>query len=127
MSDAATVVLPPPEHRPDEPAVWDIVLRRMAAVPAPIDERLRQDIAERNAMGIEKYGQPLKANDGRDPLVDGFQEALDLVVYLAKDDVETEQEHGRWSSEHIESDATFWMALALARRLARQLERRGVR
>lgn len=42
------------------------------------------DIAERDAFGRAKYGVPLRANDGRDTLVDAYQEALDLVVYLRK-------------------------------------------
>lgn len=32
--------------------------------------------------GRQKYGTPLTADNGRDPLVDAYQEALDLVVYL---------------------------------------------
>lgn len=32
--------------------------------------------------GRRKYGTPLQAHNGRDPLVDAYQEALDLCVYL---------------------------------------------
>jgi hypothetical protein len=42
------------------------------------------DIRERDAMGTRKYGQRLTAGDGRDSLIDAYQEALDLVVYLRK-------------------------------------------
>lgn len=42
------------------------------------------DIAERDRMGTKKYGQRLTPGDGRDSLVDAYQEALDLVVYLRK-------------------------------------------
>ena len=48
-------------------AVWDLVLA---------------DIAGRDAIGAVKYGQRLKPHNGRDSLVDAYQEALDLVVYL---------------------------------------------
>lgn len=41
-----------------------------------------QDIAARNTAGIAKYGTPLMTHNGRDALVDAYQEALDLVVYL---------------------------------------------
>ncbi len=59
---------PPPRPSNETPA-WDLVLA---------------DIAERDKMGVEKYGQRLTPGDGRDSLVDAYQEALDLVVYLRK-------------------------------------------
>lgn len=40
------------------------------------------DLAARRAMGIQKYGTPLMAHNGRDTLMDAYQEALDLVLYL---------------------------------------------
>lgn len=40
------------------------------------------DMHERKRIGIERYGMPLQAFNGRDPLVDAYQEALDLVMYL---------------------------------------------
>ncbi len=48
----------------------------------PIWDLVREDIDERNKDGIKKYGTPLQAGNGRDALVDAYQEALDLVVYL---------------------------------------------
>jgi hypothetical protein len=69
----------PPERTPNTPepaplpstapAAWDLVLA---------------DIAERDKMGTAKYGQRLTPGDGRDSLIDAYQEALDLVVYLRK-------------------------------------------
>lgn len=44
--------------------------------------RVIQDMEDRRQLGIERYGTPLQANNGRDALVDAYQEALDLVVYL---------------------------------------------
>ena len=49
---------------------------------APIWELVIADMAERDNVGRERYGVPLQANNGRDALVDAYQEALDLVVYL---------------------------------------------
>lgn len=40
------------------------------------------DLEARSLMGIQKYGTPLMTANGRDALLDAFQEALDLVVYL---------------------------------------------
>lgn len=40
------------------------------------------DMADRRNVGIQRYGTPLQPNNGRDALVDAYQEALDLAVYL---------------------------------------------
>lgn len=40
------------------------------------------DIMARNELGIRKYGEALRAHNGRDALVDAYQEALDLCQYL---------------------------------------------
>ena len=45
-------------------------------------ELVLADMAERRQVGIEKYGKPLRPDNGRDALVDAYQEALDLCVYL---------------------------------------------
>jgi hypothetical protein len=37
---------------------------------------------DRDRIGREKYGTPLQPHNGRDSLVDAYQEALDLCVYL---------------------------------------------
>jgi hypothetical protein len=49
------------------PAVWDLVIADMQA---------------RDQVGRERYGTPLQPFNGRDALVDAYQEALDLAVYL---------------------------------------------
>lgn len=49
------------------PAIWDLVIR---------------DIYERDRVGEKRYGTRLQPFNGRDPLIDAYQEALDLVVYL---------------------------------------------
>lgn len=57
---------PGPVQR-DTQAIWELVI---------------EDMKERDRWGRAKYGTPLQANNGRDPLVDAYQEALDLAVYL---------------------------------------------
>lgn len=59
--------LAPLPERADKPAVWDLVVADMQA---------------RDRVGRERYGTPLQPHNGRDALVDAYQEALDLVVYL---------------------------------------------
>lgn len=41
-----------------------------------------QDMEARRLHGIEKYGTPVQPHNGRDPLVDAYQESLDQCVYL---------------------------------------------
>ncbi len=48
-----------------------------AAWPLVIDDMRRRDLA-----GRRKYGTALRPFNGRDALVDAYQEALDLAVYL---------------------------------------------
>lgn len=59
-----------PEPAPllnDLPPVWPLVV---------------EDMVGRDKMGREKYGRPLQPLNGRDQLVDAYQEVLDLAVYL---------------------------------------------
>jgi hypothetical protein len=48
-------------------AVWPLVI---------------QDMQERDQAGRLKYGTPLQIGNGRRPLVDAYQEVLDLAVYM---------------------------------------------
>lgn len=59
---------PPPS--PSSGDIWQLVIADMEA---------------RRQVGIERYGTPLQAGNGRKALVDAYQEALDLVVYLRQE------------------------------------------
>lgn len=57
------------------------------AAPIPNDRPFIQDlviadIEERKQFGIRKYGTALQAGNGRDMLLDAYEEALDLCIYL---------------------------------------------
>lgn len=41
-----------------------------------------EDMNQRRAFGIAKYKTPVQAFNGRDALLDAYQEVLDLAVYL---------------------------------------------
>lgn len=43
------------------------------------------DLAERAVLGRKKYGTDLQAHNGRDPLVDAYQENLDECMYLRQE------------------------------------------
>lgn len=47
-----------------------------------IQDLVREDIAARLQLGIERYGTGLQANNGRDMLLDAYEESLDLATYL---------------------------------------------
>lgn len=60
----------------------------------PIWELVIADMQERDHVGRQRYGTPLQANNGRDALVDAYQEALDLAVYL-RQAIEERNENSR--------------------------------
>lgn len=43
------------------------------------------DLSARSAAGERKYGTPLRAFNGRDALMDAYQEACDLVMYIRQE------------------------------------------
>lgn len=47
-----------------------------------VQAMVRLDLEERERVGRERYGTPLQPHNGRDALVDAYQEALDLACYL---------------------------------------------
>lgn len=75
-------LIPEPGQR-REVAAW--LIERIGAAP------IADDIAARRELGAERYGSVLYAHNGRDALVDAYQEVLDLLVYLAQDDIEHER------------------------------------
>jgi hypothetical protein len=50
------------------------------------------DMEARRDMGVAKYGTPLQTFNGRDPLIDAYQEALDLAVYLKQAIMERQED-----------------------------------
>lgn len=46
----------------------------------PIWDLVIDDMRERDRVGWQRYGTPLQANNGRDALVDLYQELLDARV-----------------------------------------------
>lgn len=59
-----------PDPRSDGTDVWPLVI---------------SDMNDRNHLGKVKYGIPLRIHNGRDALVDAYQEVLDLSVYLRQE------------------------------------------
>lgn len=47
-----------------------------------VNDLVIHDLEVRRKAGTEKYGTELMTHNGRDALVDAYQECLDLAVYL---------------------------------------------
>lgn len=57
-----------------------------------VQQALIDAIASRRDLGIRKYGQPVMTHNGRNPLRDAWEEAIDLVVYLTQMMLESGEE-----------------------------------
>lgn len=83
----------PAPTRSDRPAIQDLVIQDLQASirlgrrgagedgREDLSVRVIEDIDARKQVGLERYGTLLQAFNGRDALMDAYQEALDLVVY----------------------------------------------
>jgi hypothetical protein len=60
----------PDPIKTDERPVWELVI---------------EDMRQRDNEGRTKYGTPLQASNGRDALVDLYQELLDACVYIRQE------------------------------------------
>lgn len=74
----------PPPITTEGPALWEVVQGDARSFHDKNDllTEVLVDMAERDSVGRARYGVPLQAHNGRDALVDAYQEALDMTVYL---------------------------------------------
>ena len=75
-ADSPNTPEPPPLPNPGEPTVLSLVLA---------------DLQERAEHGLKKYKQYLTAGDGRDHLMDLYQELMDAVMYIRQEIRERER------------------------------------
>lgn len=109
----AVAVLPEPtgdgrEVTPDL-AAW---IREHAPTPE-LAEALVAGIEARTAEGIEKYGRPLRAGDGRPTHAETLQELLDGLQYGHKAEMD---------GERIDTPVTVALLLLLCRKILRSNE-----
>lgn len=64
----------------------DAAKREPMPTPGTVDvlPLVIEDLRARDRIGTKKYGTTLQANNGRDAMVDAYQEALDLCMYLRR-------------------------------------------
>jgi hypothetical protein len=85
------------EHQPapltnNRPAIQDLVIADLHRKSVSLDRdpsiddrsyaRVIADIVARKEIGLKRYGTLLQAFNGRDALLDAYQEALDMCQYL---------------------------------------------
>lgn len=56
-----------------------------------VQAMVRADLVERERVGRERYGTSLQPVNGRDALVDAYQEALDLACYIRQELAERDE------------------------------------
>lgn len=102
---------PPPKMTDRRPS-WDIVMSYVdqlrcdnAHLTLGIGEKViplvLSDMRDRDAVGRQRYGTPLTSGNGRDHLVDAYQELLDSCVYLMNE----LDEHGVGLATHLTEQA----------------------
>lgn len=96
--------------------------------PEPISSQHRKivdlvidDIYQRSEAGIKKYGVPLQGFNGRDWLIDAYQEALDHAMYLRQGIFERDNSG---AEEMINTHFDLGMALSRIAALETQADQR---
>lgn len=80
------VMVPPsrvePVPEPTKQRAGDQVIPTGDESEPDVQSLLIADVLARRQVGVERYGQGLRTFNGRDTLLDAFEEALDLTTYL---------------------------------------------
>jgi hypothetical protein len=64
----------------EHPAVWQEIIEALKG-RSDVPASLLADMQRRDDFGRQKYHTPLQPFNGRNPIMDAYQEALDLVAY----------------------------------------------
>lgn len=77
---ASDLIAPqPPPQNSDGPALWPMIISELG--DSETERLVAIDMQERHEFGMAKYGVPLVVKNGRDHLVDAYQEMLDGAAY----------------------------------------------
>lgn len=111
-ADRPWTAQPAPVPQPGEP----VVHVEAAAFLRPYWPDVADDLVERGHYGARKYNTPLQVDNGRDPIHDAYEEALDVVAYLA-------QAHMRTGAEWVAPSRIFRDAVYLAASIRAEIKR----
>lgn len=97
------------------PVIWDQVVEDIYNFHWLINDLTRKNLADdirsRDTLGRQRYGVGLTPHNGRDQLVDAYQEIIDAVGYLAC----AMMEFRKAKSFHAgTADSLYWDAMQLA-------------
>jgi hypothetical protein len=107
-----TITDQPPPRVTDRRPSWDLVIsyvdqlrddkaHMVMGVAEDVLSLVLSDMRERDVVGRQRYGTPLTSGNGRDHLVDAYQELLDSCVYLMNE----LDEHGVGLATQLSDDA----------------------
>lgn len=108
---------PAPVHN-DHPASWDLVVEDLDSRYGEGDEltdAIREDMRGRDRFGFEKYGVRIQPHNGRDNLVDAYQELLDSLVYFRS---------ALYEEEDPRLKDMYWMTMKVCRHIRRRIMQR---
>lgn len=72
----------PPPIKTDTPEIWPMIIRGLREnAPSATNDLLILACINRDAYGRSKYGVGLQVDNGREPLADALDEALDAMAY----------------------------------------------
>lgn len=112
MTEKTAEIYGEPPPRPGQGDMWQQVIARYENLGSPRDyaDACSQGVLglfrARREMGISKYGTPLQACNGRNPLQDLLDETLDRIVY-AEQAIAERPERERWLRRVQHSDVEF--------------------
>lgn len=89
-ADYATRVQPAPELNEGESVIDWLVKKTEGVENEPVAKRVSADLNARRELGRAIYGDELRTQNGRDALVDAYQNLLDAASYLAQAFLEQE-------------------------------------
>lgn len=86
----------------NNPSVHDLVCQEKE-----LSDELCKDLQSRKEIGLARYGTSLQVGNGRNSLIDAYQEILDSIVYLRK-------EIGERSVRNRQLESCYGLAIRLA-------------
>lgn len=124
--DSSDQSLPTPGQVDVAPKVITDIGNYMLAtgLPSSLGDAIVADIRDRIEIGIKRYGHRLQAHNGRDALLDAYQEALDLTNYLKQYQLESSVAGAR--SERAHSMTLFYKALDIVTSIKELMNDRGI-
>lgn len=111
----------------DAVPTWDLVIQDIVTYHGdrPHADLVIADANARDGIGRERYGVPLQAGNGRDSLMDAYEEVLDYAAYMKSAFLE-EESRIEVSGEFLGRWLYFVLAHQYSEALRKCIEVRGI-